>query len=264
MDRNTRMLQKIKLFVLDMDGTFYLGENRIPGSLEFLEKVRETGRDFLFFTNNSSRTPENYIEKLARMDCPIDRSRIMTSGDVTIRYLNTWHRGQSVYLMGTESLRRSFIEAGVQLAEDEQPDVVVAAFDMELTYHKLERACTYLRRGAQFLATHMDVNCPTADGFIPDCGAFCAAIELSTGRKPRYLGKPSPETVDMILSATGYRREEVAFVGDRLYTDVATGVKNGAMGLLVLSGETTLDDLKTSPTQPHGVFQNLGELAQYL
>ena len=264
MNTKAELLRSIKLFVLDMDGTFYLGENIIPGSLKFLDRVRATGREFLFFTNNSSRTPENYIEKLARMGCSIGRDQIMTSGDVTIRYLNACHRGQSVYLMGTESLRRSFVQAGIRLVEEEQPDVVVAAFDMELTYHKLERACTYLRRGAQFLATHMDINCPTADGFITDCGAFCAAIELSTGRKPKYLGKPNPETVDMILSATGYRREEMAFVGDRLYTDVATGVNNGALGLLVLSGETTEEDLKTAETRPHGVFRDLKEMAQYL
>ncbi len=264
MDKVTELLKKVRLFVLDMDGTFYLGDDIIPGSLEFLERVKETGRDFLFFTNNSSRTPENYMEKLARMGCVIRREQIMTSGDVTIRYLNTHCAGQTVYLMGTDSLRESFARAGVPLVDGEQPDIVVAAFDMELTYRKLERACTWVRRGARFLATHMDVNCPMADGFIPDCGAFCAAIELSTGRKPKYLGKPNGETVDMILSATGCCREETAFVGDRLYTDVATGVNNGALGLLVLSGETTADDLKTSPIKPHGVFRDLRELAGYL
>ena len=258
------LLDPIKLFVLDMDGTFYLDENIIPGSLDFIQKVRDTGRSFLFFTNNSSRTPEKYMERLARMGCPIGREQIMTSGDVTIRYLKANHPGRTVYLMGTESLRGSFADAGIPLAEDEQPDIVVAAFDMELTFHKLERACTYIRRGALFLATHPDVNCPTADGFIPDCGAFCAAITLSTGAKPRYLGKPSAETVDMVLDQTGFRREEVAFVGDRLYTDVAVGVNNGARGLLVLSGETKEADIPASPVQPDGVFRDLKEMSLYL
>ncbi len=264
MDELAARLARVKLFVLDMDGTFYLGDDLIPGSLEFLDRARATGRDFLFFTNNSSRSPENYMDKLTRMGCPIRRDQIMTSGDVTIRYLNTCRPGKTVYLMGTEALRRAFLQAGVPLVEDRRPDVVVAAFDTELTYHKLERACAFLRGGAEFLATHMDVNCPTADGFIPDCGALCAAIRLSTGRSPKYLGKPSQETVDMILSATGRRREEVAFVGDRLYTDVAAGVNNGALGLLVLSGETAMEDLKASPIQPHGVFQNLRALGRAL
>lgn len=258
------LLRPIKLFVLDMDGTFYLDNRIIPGSLEFIQKVKDTGRSFLFFTNNSSRTPEKYMERLAGMGCPITREQIMTSGDVAIRYLNTCRPGKTVYLMGTESLRQSFADAGVPLVEETQPDIVVAAFDTELTYRKLERACTYLRSGAEFLATHPDINCPTADGFIPDCGAFCAAITLSTGRKPRYLGKPASETVDMVLSHTGFAREETAFVGDRLYTDVAVGVNNGALGLLVLSGETKAEDVASSPVQPHGVFQNLKELAEFL
>lgn len=261
---NSAALKGVRLFILDMDGTFYLGDEIIPGSLDFIARVRETGRSFLFFTNNSSRTPEGYLEKLARMGCPIGRDQIMTSGDVTIRWLNTHRPGRSVYLMGTGALGRSFAQAGVRLVEDEQPDLVVAAFDTELTYRKLERACTFLRGGAEFLATHPDVNCPTAGGFIPDCGAFCAAIQLSTGRKPKFLGKPSPETLDMILAATGFAKEEAAFVGDRLYTDVAAGVNNGARGLLVLSGETRRSDLGRSPVKPHGVYQNLKELAALL
>ena len=261
---NSAALKGVRLFILDMDGTFYLGDEIIPGSLDFIARVRETGRSFLFFTNNSSRTPEGYLEKLARMGCPIGREQIMTSGDVTIRWLNTRRPGRSVYLMGTEALRRSFSQAGVRLVEDEQPDLVVTAFDTELTYRKLERACTFLRGGAEFIATHPDVNCPTADGFIPDCGAFCAAIRLSTGREPKFLGKPSPETLDMILEATGFAKEEAAFVGDRLYTDVAAGVNNGARGLLVLSGETRRSDLAQSPVKPHGVYQNLKELASFL
>jgi len=198
------------------------------------------------------------------MGCPITRDQIMTSGDVTIEYLNTCRPGKTVYLMGTESLKDSFRSAGIPLLQEEQPDIVVAAFDMELTYHKLERTCTYLRRGAEFLATHPDINCPTADGFIPDLGAFCAAISLSTGCKPKYLGKPSAETVDMVLSRTGFSRDEVAFVGDRLYTDVAVGVNNGAAGLLVLSGETKMEDVPASPVQPHGIFRDLKDIAQYL
>lgn len=258
------LLRPVRLFVLDMDGTFYLDDHIIPGSLDFIQRARNTGRSVLFFTNNSSRAPETYMERLAGMGCPITREQIMTSGDVTIRFLNTRRPGKTVYLMGTEALRRSFAEAGVPLVEDAQPDIVVAAFDTELTYRKLERACSCLRDGAEFLATHPDINCPTAHGFIPDCGAFCAAITRSTGREPRYLGKPAPETVDMILSRTGFAREEVAFVGDRLYTDVAVGVNNGALGLLVLSGETRAEDIPSSPVQPHGVFRDLRELAEFL
>ena len=146
MDNRKQLLDRIKLFVLDMDGTFYLGNNLIPGSLEFLERVRATGRDYIFFTNNSSRSVSLYIERLNRMGCSVDRSGIMTSGDVTTEFLNTNRKGRTVFLMGTEALRVEFEAAGVPLVYDEQPDIVVAAFDTELTYSK--RRTPYLRHMA--------------------------------------------------------------------------------------------------------------------
>lgn len=257
------LLQKIKLFVLDMDGTFYLGENRIDGALDFLKKVKETGKDFVFFTNNSSKNGSMYIEKLARMDCHITPDQIMTSGDVTAEFLNANYPDKRVYLAGTPALEETFIKAGIYLTK-EMPDIVVVGFDMTLTYEKLERVCTYIRNGAMFLATHKDINCPTEDGFIPDCGAMCAAITLSTGVEPRYLGKPCKETLDMVLRKTGYKKEEIAFVGDRIYTDVATGVNNGAAGILVLSGETKMEDIPVSDVKPDAVFTSLKDMIQYL
>ena len=263
MEKRLELLKNTQLFVLDMDGTFYLGEQILPGALDFLDAVKESGRDFLFFTNNSSKNPEDYIKKLAGMNCHITRDQIMTSGDVTIRYLNTHHRGKTVFLVGTQALEASFREGGIPLTQ-EMPDIVVIGFDTTLTYEKLERACTYIRQGALFLATHLDINCPVQGGFIPDCGAFCAAIQLSTGKEPRFLGKPFPETVEMVLDHTGAKKERTAFVGDRLYTDVATGVKNGAMGFLVLTGETKLEDVAGSDVQPHAIFEGLQEMGTLL
>ena len=141
---------------------------------------------------------------------------------------------------------------------------MVIGFDTELTYEKLERACTFIRNGAVFLATHLDINCPVEGGFIPDCGAMCAAIALSTGVQPKYLGKPFKETVDMVLEHTGTEKEAVAFVGDRIYTDVATGVNNGAKGFLVLTGETKAEDVEKSSVKPDAVFESLGEMKGYL
>ena len=263
MDKRLELLRSAQLFVLDMDGTFYLGEGILPGALDFLEAVKAAGKDYLFFTNNSSKAPEDYIKKLAGMNCHITRDQIMTSGDVTIRYLNTHHAGKTVYLVGTPALEKSFREGGVPLTAG-QPDIVVVGFDTTLTYEKLERACTYIRSGALFLATHLDINCPVEGGFIPDCGAFCAAISLSTGVQPKYLGKPFAETVEMVLDKTGGEKAHTAFVGDRLYTDVATGVKNGAMGLLVLTGETKPEDVSASDVRPDGIYQGLQEMGQLL
>lgn len=263
MDQKVNVLEQIQLFVLDLDGTFYLGDQIFDDSLEFLNRVVESRRDYIFFTNNSSKSCEVYIEKLRNMGCFIHKDQIMTSGDVTIEYLQTYYADKRVYLVGTKALEESFQAANIKLTQD-MPDIVVVSFDTTLTYKKLERACTYIRDGAMFLATHMDINCPIMEGFIPDCGAFCAAITKSTGVKPKYLGKPFSETVDMILKRTKRKASEVAFVGDRLYTDVATGVKNGATGLLVLTGETKLSDLKDSEIVPDAVYQSIGEIGECL
>ena len=271
MSDKSAILKDIKLFVLDLDGTFYLGDRILPDSMRFIARVRETGRRFLFFTNNSSKTAARHIEKLGRMGLDLKPEDILTSGDVTIDYLKQNHAGASVFLMGTGALRGDFISAGIMIFDGsdagitgERPDVVVCAFDTELTYAKLERACTYIRNGAVFLATHEDVNCPTGDGFIPDCGSFCAAISLSTGRQPKYLGKPHAETVEKVLAVTGLKPEDIAFIGDRIYTDVATGVLNGATGLLVFSGETAAGDVAGSPVKPDACFNDLGEIADFL
>lgn len=277
MDPRRELLKKCRYFILDMDGTFYLGDDIIPGSLEFMDTLKKTGREFLFFTNNSSKSPEVYIQKLAKMGCNITRDQIMTSGDVTIAYLNTYYKNKSVYLVGTPALEKSFRDQGINLFTDDienyvpgnhpvdrKPDIVVIGFDTTLTYQKLERASSYIRAGSQFFATHLDINCPTANGFIIDVGSFCAAIQLSTGVAPRYFGKPYPETIEMILAHTKGRKDELAFVGDRLYTDVATGVQNGVPGLLVLSGEATSEDVEKSSVKPDAIFANLKEIADLL
>ncbi|MCD8222556.1 MAG: HAD-IIA family hydrolase [Clostridiales bacterium] len=257
------LLKNTGLFVLDMDGTFYLESQILDGALDFLRQVERLRKKYLFFTNNSSRSAEAYMDKLAGMGARITREQIMTSGDVMIQYLKTCYPGKTVYLLGTPDLERSFREGGIPLTED-HPQIVVVGFDQTLTYDKLSRACKFIRSGAEFLATHLDINCPVKDGFIPDCGAICAAISLSTGKTPRYVGKPFAETVDMILKVTQMEKTKISFVGDRIYTDVKTGVNNGANGILVLSGETRPEDLYQSDVVPDAVFQDLREMAEMM
>ncbi len=274
LSKKKEILDKTELFVLDMDGTFYLENDILDGALDFLEAVKRAGKRYIFFTNNSSTSAELYIEKLARMNCNITRDMIMTSGDVMTSYLNTNHPGKTVYLLGTKPLEDSFKAAGINLFNlensdalakmDQRPDIVVVGFDKTLTFEKLSNACTYIREGALFLATHLDINCPMKGGFIPDCGAICKAIELSTGKEPRFVGKPFKETVDMVVAATGVPKERIAFVGDRIYTDVATGVKNGAMGVLVLTGETHREDIGKFDCEPDVVFESIKEMGQLL
>ena len=177
--------------------------------------------------------------------------------------MKTYYPGKRVYLNGTPLLENSFKEKGINLVDDE-PDVAVQSFDTTLTYEKLDKICRFVRNGVPFVATHMDTNCPTEDGFMPDCGAMCDLITSSTGVKPRFLGKPFKETVDMVLEITGFKRDEVAFVGDRIYTDVATGVKNGAKGFLVLTGEADMQTVAESEVEPDCIYDSLYEMSKYL
>ncbi|MDO8685659.1 MAG: HAD-IIA family hydrolase [Clostridiales bacterium] len=280
-----------KLFVLDMDGTFYLGEQLLPGALDFTRKATECGINFLFFTNNSSKSGEVYREKLMKMGLPAEKAVVMTSGDVTIDFIKENYPDSKVLLVGTPPLEESFKKAGIRLFfpeinyhhykqnviiqnisnhdiihqdrlhEDIPPNlIVVIGFDTTLTYEKISMTCRYIREGAPFIATHMDLNCPTEDGFIPDCGSMCAMITASTGVKPRHLGKPFPETVLAIERFTGVSAHEMVFVGDRLYTDIATGRNNGAGSILVLTGETTEEDLRVSVIKPDLVYPSLGNI----
>ncbi len=254
---NLQTLNDKKLFVLDMDGTIYLGDKLFPWTLDFLQRVKHNNQQYIFFTNNSSKHRDAYLEKLSKMG--ITDCRVVTSGDVTIDYLKREYNSKKVFLLGTRYLRESFAQAGIVLTDD-VPDVTVVGFDTELCYERLSKACHYIRNSSPFIATHLDLNCPTEDGFIPDCGAICALITASTSKQPKYLGKPFPETVDAIINVTGFKKDEIVFVGDRLYTDIAIGKNNGITSVLVLSGETTVADLELSDIKPDFVVNSLKDL----
>ncbi len=253
-----KSLAQKKLWILDMDGTVYLGNQLFPETLPFLQRIRESGASYLFFTNNASRAKDTYVSRLNGMGIPAGPENILTSAETTIAFLKQHRPGKSVYVVGTPDLIRSFEDAGICVEED--APIVVASFDTTLTYDKLEKACRYIREGAEFISTHPDFNCPVEGGFIPDSGAICALITASTGKLPRYFGKPYEDTLQIIEEFSGVAREDMVVVGDRLYTDIALGAKHGVASVLVLSGETTLEDLEGSDVQPSVIVQNVGEL----
>lgn len=258
------LLGPIECFALDMDGTVYLGEQWIDGAREFLKRIGETGRSYVFLTNNSSKNPGVYVEKLRRMGLSVDRERIVTSGQATIYYLKKNFPGKRVYLLGNRLLSQEFEEEGI-LLDEKNPEVVVTGFDTSLTYEKLCRVCDLVRAGLPYLSTHPDYNCPTEDGFIPDVGAIHALIHASAFRYPdRIIGKPNADMVDYLIDRTGIAREKTAMVGDRLYTDIAAGRNNGLLAVLVLSGETKLSDIAASDERPHLIFDSVKELGQLL
>jgi len=261
---NLERLKKVRCFLLDMDGTFYLGNRLIEGSLDFIAKLQEEGKEFLFLTNNSSRNAAYYVEKLKRMGCVVEENRVFTSGQATALYLNRTAPGQRVFLLGNEYLASEFREYGIHLVE-EDPEQVVVGFDTTLNYDKMTKVCDFIREGLPFIATHPDLNCPTETGFIPDCGAILSFIKASTNRDPDLIvGKPHGEILRGVLERTGMQKEELAMVGDRLYTDIATGVNHGILSILVLTGETRLEDLKASPVQPDMVFDSLKDIGEAL
>ena len=257
-------LLKIKCFFLDMDGTFYLGRSLLDGSLDFIRKVIDTGRKFVFLTNNSSRSRKEYIEKLAGFGLNIDLNEIVSSGQATIEYLLNRHPGKTVYLLGNPSLTHEFEEANIRLSD--HPDIVVTAFDNSLDYRKLCRVCDLVREGLPFFATHPDFNCPSESGFLPDIGAIHAFIHASAGRMPDVIiGKPNAEIINCALRQAGCAASETAMVGDRLYTDIAAvRFVPGLTGILVLSGETNVPDIVHAEIQPHFVFDSLKDMIAFL
>ena len=258
------MFEKIKCFILDMDGTIYLGNELFPFTKDFLKKVEETGREYYFFTNNSSKSQQAYIEKLDKLGIPIQKEQMMISSHVIIKYLKDHYDGKSIYVVGTPSLIQEFQYFDMNLVE-EDPDIVVLGFDTTLTYEKLEKACHYIRNGCVYFGINPDWNCPMEGGkFIPDCGSMAKLIEASTGRFPDFFGKPSKYTLNYIIQETGYQPEEIAIVGDRLYTDIAVADQSDVTSILVLSGESTRKDVEASDVKPDVILEDLSEITKML
>ncbi|MFP4499794.1 MAG: HAD-IIA family hydrolase [Candidatus Hydrogenedentota bacterium] len=252
-------LTELRYFLLDMDGTVYLGPAPIPGAAEFLRYLRDTARPHLFFTNNPTKDAARYAEKLHGMGIDAAPGDILTSGEATVRYLQKATDHQRLFVLGNDSFTLEVTRGGFTL-DDMAPDAVVLAFDTTLTYAKLERACLLLREGLPFIATNPDRVCPTEYGFIPDCGAMAALIEAATGRTPTYIGKPFPTMIRMGLDKLGATPKATAMVGDRLYTDMEMAYRAGTQSVLVLSGETTPADLETAARRPDHVFDSVAAL----
>ena len=257
---NSRVpLSDLTAFLLDMDGTVYLGEKPIAGAAEFVHYLVESGRSRLFFTNNPTSDAGRYSRKLERMGIRAAPGDILTSGEATVRYLATETSFRRLFVLGTPSFEDEVRDAGLEPVED-APDAVVLAFDKTLTYAKLERACLLLRDGVPYIATNPDKVCPTDYGYIPDCGSMAALLREATGREPRFIGKPNPEMVRMGMAKIGAVPEQTAMVGDRLYTDMQMAYNAGVTSILVLSGESTRGDVAAVDRQPDYVFESVREL----
>ena len=262
MEKN-ELLKSIRLYLFDMDGTLYLGDRLYSFTTELLDTLRATGRKYLFMTNNSSKSVEDYIKKLAKLGIPATREDFITSSQATAYYLKEHHWGQTLYVCGTRSLKKELEMEGFTVSDDiSKTQCIVMGFDTELTFQKLHDVSYLLltQPDLPYIATNPDYVCPTEFGSVPDCGSVCDMIFNATGKRPIVIGKPSPLMPQLAMSHTGFSREETAVVGDRIYTDVKSGLNAGITGILVLSGETTREILEASDVKPHLVLEDASEI----
>ena len=259
-----RPLKDISTFMLDMDGTIYLGNSLFPCTLPFLDYLRETGRHYLFLTNNSSKNRLAYVEKLSRMGIAAAPDDVFTSGEATTIFMRRTFPGAKVCVMGMPTLEDEFREAGFTL-DNERPDCLVLGFDQSFDYAKMTRLCDLVRGGIPYIATHPDFNCPVEGGFIPDIGAVIAYVRASTGRDPdTVVGKPNAGIAEAAMEKYGVKAENLAMVGDRLYTDIALGEQAGITSILVFSGETSHEDYAKSATRADYCFEDLSGITAAL
>ena len=259
-------LRDKRLFLLDMDGTLYIGDRLFDGVPEFLRHVRSMGGRYLFLTNNSSRGVEGYIDKMRRLGIETTPEDYLTSADAAQHTLLTEFPGQRCYVSGTASLKAQLAGAGVPITDTLSDDIAVllSGFDTELTFQKLEDSCILLNRGVPWLATNPDWVCPTWYGSVPDCGSVCRMLTTATGREPTFIGKPQPEMARLAMERTGFSPEQAVIIGDRLYTDVACGVNAGIDSIFVLSGEGVMGDIVKYRVNPTWVYDNIAQIYQQL
>ncbi|MCA9238986.1 MAG: HAD-IIA family hydrolase [Planctomycetales bacterium] len=269
-DEINARLASIRHVALDMDGTIYKGQTLFGFTHAFLACMRNLGIGVTFLTNNSSKSTKDYAEHLARVGLGVQPDQIVTAGRVTIEYLQTQYPEHSrLFILGTESLREEFSQSGFTVVsgdETDQPDAVVIGFDTGLAYPRLCSAAYWINRGIPFIATHPDLVCPTdQQTVLVDCGAICSCLTAATGRSPDIvLGKPHPSMLAGILSRHDLEPQQLAMVGDRLSTDIAMAHASGALGVLVLTGEATVQDTENCAMPPDLVLDDLGELGRIM
>jgi len=267
-DKNLARIKQIKCFLFDMDGTINLGMELIPGMEGFFEKLAAAGRSYYLVTNNSSRGHEHYVAKMNKIGVPVKRENVLISSDAFVSYMLRTKPGARLFLLGTEDLRRQIDDAGFTLTQtlEEGADYVVVGFDQTLTYENLTIACRLIDKGVPYIATHPDVRCPIEGGeYIPDTGSFIACIRAATGREPLLVtGKPYGYMVDTVMERTGFKKEEIAMVGDRLTTDIPFGTRNGILSILVLTGEATLEEAQKAAEKPDVILPKASDILRYL
>jgi len=258
------MLKDKKLFLLDIDGTVCQGVQLIDGTREFLQELKSRGGQFVFITNNSTKSISDYIKKFDLLGIETDETNFVTASYATVQYLKAHYDGKLIYVMGTKSFIVELEKYQIRVTTDcdaEGIDCVLVAYDNELSYQKLTDTCKVLSTmKVDYLATNPDYVCPIEFGFVPDCGSICEMIGHAVKRMPYFIGKPETAMVDASLQLNPYTKEETMVVGDRLYTDILCGVNAGVETALVLTGEATRADVEVNSYKPDYIFETIAEL----
>ena len=255
------MISDKKLFLFDIDGTLAVGDTLFEGSRRLLEHIQEIGGKSYFITNNSTKSGADYVKRFREVfGLETTQDLFITSGYMTIRFLQKHFSGQKIFVLGTASFVAELVKNNLIVTEAPDTDIscVVVAYDSELNYQKLIDVCKVLSTmDVPYYATNPDLCCPIDFGFVPDCGAICNMIESSTGKRPVYLGKPSGDVVNLCISASGFTTAETLVVGDRLYTDILCGVNAGVDTCVLYTGEATKEDVARCDYKPTYEFENV-------
>lgn len=261
-------LSRKKLFLFDIDGTIAVGNTLYEGSRELIDHIASIGGKACYITNNSTKSAQDYIDKFRTcFGLETTADQFITSGYMTLLFLKEHYSNKKIFVLGTHSFIDELRKNGLYIVENAQEhiDCVVVAYDSELNYDKLTAVCkVFFTRDVPFYATNPDLRCPIDFGFIPDCGAICNMITVTTGKKPVYLGKPSKAVVELCLKQYGFTREETLVIGDRLYTDIACGINGGVDTCVVYTGEATPEDVAITKFRPDYAFNNIKELLDQL
>ena len=260
-------IKNLKLFLFDMDGTLYLGNRLFDFTVELLDKIKSSGGKYMFMTNNSSKSVSDYIKKLDSLGIKSTYDDFITSSQATAYYLKKHYSGKTLYVCGTQSLKEELMANGFAITEElDKTEVIVMGFDTELTFKKLRDVSELLltRENIPYIATNPDYVCPTEFGSVPDCGSVCDMLYNVSKRRPLVIGKPEPLMPLLAIEKTGYKREEAVVIGDRIYTDIKSGISAGTKTILVLSGETTREILEASPDKPTYVMESAKEILDIL
>ena len=257
-------LKTKKLWLFDMDGTIYLGNKIFGGTLDLLKNISESGGKYVFITNNSSKGIEDYLNKVSAMGIKAEKDNFYTSVDASVSLLKERFGKELIYAQGTQSFIDNLKAEGLNITTeyDENAKCVIVAFDTDLNAKKLTNTCKTLTRlrDIPYYATNPDWVCPTEFGYIPDCGSMCFGIEKATGKSPVFIGKPNSLMIEEVIKKFKFKKKDAVVIGDRIYTDIASGVNAGVDTVLVLSGETTISVCNESVIKPSFVIQDVKEI----